>query len=750
MVCASSLDSIASTMAPKLPRPRDLRDPALFINREQSWLQYNARVLQNGLDPTYPLLERLRFMAYFCTNLDEFFMIRVANLLELEVAERTTTGADGMTPTEQLQVLATETHALIDRLYESLNRDILPGLEAEGVSLVDLATIDEDERAELEEVFQRAIFPVLTPMTVDPSHPFPHLANLAHHIVVTFAPSEELGGTEEEFTYAIVEVPEVLDALIPLDDDPESGRFAKLVDVIKHFVGSLFPGFRLAGSWEFRVTRDADLALREPEVEDMLLDIERELHSRTFRRAVRLEVEDTMPSTVLEQLTRAIEIDARQTYSIPGPFDVPALSKLAKLRRLRHLLEPPFNPRIHPRMASSDSIFSIIREKDLLLHHPYDSFSTVTEFLTEAARDPKVLAIKLTLYRTSGDSVIIDALKTAAANGKFVTAVVELKARFDEKNNIVWARELERAGCHVVYGIVGLKTHCKAALVVRREGSVTRRYCHLSTGNYNSSTARVYTDIGFLTQDPAIGDDVSTLFNVLTGYSSRNIDAILDGKLPRPQFEKLAVSPFEMVGRIIGLIEDEIRLHGKHGQGRIDAKFNSLVDPGVIRALYRASCAGVKIRLVVRGICCLRPGIPGVSENIEVTSIVDRYLEHTRIFYFHHGGDELVFVSSADWMPRNLFRRVESMFPIEDPELRDRTRDELLGISFSDTAACWRLRSDGTYEKVAPEDGAPARRSQLAYIEQARKAGLKSIPYESALRQPRNRPSKKRRKKSNA
>ena len=712
------------------------RDPALFVNRELSWLRYNERVLRNGLDPSYPLVERLRFMSYFCTNLDEFVMIRVANLLEFESADRITVGPDGLTPTEQLNALATETHTLIDALHSCLVDDILPGLEAEGVRLLPVSACTEDEQADLEDYFQRTVSPVLTPMTVDPSHPFPHLPNLQPHLFVVFH-TDAFNASDDDLTYVIVEVPDVLQTLIPIDGDPESGRFVLLADLIRHFVGSLFPGFRLQGAWQFRVTRDADLALREPEVEDMLLDMERELHQRTFRRAVRLEIEASVPTSVLRGLQDSLHLTERETYAITGPFNVPALTKLGKLRKLKHLSEPPFNPRLSPRMASSESIFSIIREKDLLLHHPYESFSTVTEFLTAAAKDPRVLAIKLTLYRTSGDSVIIDALKEAAANGKAVTAVVELKARFDEKNNIIWARELERAGCHVVYGIVGLKTHCKAALVVRREGNVTRRYSHLSTGNYNSTTARVYTDIGFLTADPVIGQDVSTLFNVLTGYSSRHIHAILNGKLPRPHFDKLVCSPFEMIGRFIELIDDEARFHAEGGDGLILAKFNSLVDPSIIRALYRASCAGVKIRLVVRGINCLRPGIPGVSENIEVVSVVDRYLEHPRVFYFHHGGEEIVFVSSADWMPRNLFRRIESMFPIEDPDLKARMRDEIIDFSFDDTGAAWRAQPDGRYTKIAPAPGENPLRSQLKFIEHARKAGLKSIPYERALREPR-------------
>ena len=454
------------------------RDPALFVNRELSWLRYNERVLRNGLDPSYPLVERLRFMSYFCTNLDEFVMIRVANLLEFESADRITVGPDGLTPTEQLNALATETHTLIDALHSCLVDDILPGLEAEGVRLLPVSACTEDEQADLEDYFQRTVSPVLTPMTVDPSHPFPHLPNLQPHLFVVFH-TDAFNASDDDLTYVIVEVPDVLQTLIPIDGDPESGRFVLLADLIRHFVGSLFPGFRLQGAWQFRVTRDADLALREPEVEDMLLDMERELHQRTFRRAVRLEIEASVPTSVLRGLQDSLHLTERETYAITGPFNVPALTKLGKLRKLKHLSEPPFNPRLSPRMASSESIFSIIREKDLLLHHPYESFSTVTE-LRRRRRRTRGCWPSSSRHRTSGDSVIIDALKEAAANGKAVTAVVELKARFDEKNNIIWARELERAGCHVVYGIVGLKTHCRprsssAARATSRDATATSR-----------------------------------------------------------------------------------------------------------------------------------------------------------------------------------------------------------------------------------------------------------------------------------
>jgi polyphosphate kinase len=483
------------------------------------------------------------------------------------------------------------------------------------------------------------------------------------------------------------------------------------------------------------VTRNSDLAIEEEESENLMQDLERELRQRTFRRAVRLEVEADMPPELSRVLARGLEVLGRETYHVDGILDPSSLMRPYKLERFKHLKDPPFNPRLSARLGAQGSIFSILRERDLLLHHPFEAFSTVVELLRDAAHDPKVLAIKLTLYRTSGDSAIIDALKEAAQNGKQVTAVVELKARFDERNNIVWARELERAGCHVVYGIVGLKTHCKAALIVRRENNRVVRYVHLSTGNYNSTTARLYTDIALLTHDAEIGEDVSLLFNVLTGYNSQNVKDAVDGRKVAPTMRKLAVSPFNMREKIVQLIDDEIRLHSAQRPGLIQAKFNSLVDPTVVEALYRASVAGVTIRLQVRGICCLRPGIPGVSENITVTSVVDRFLEHARLFHFRHGGADLVFLSSADWMPRNLYRRVEVLFPVEDPLNKARCIDEILAISLGDNVKARRLLPDGRYVRVEPGDK-PLLRSQTRLMEITRVAGIKQAPEVDEVRVP--------------
>ena len=716
-------------------------DPALYLNRELSWLAYNGRVLAGATRDEVPLLERLRFLTYFASNLDEFVMIRVANLLEADKAGLDKRGPDNLTPAAQLDLLSTEIHRLMRSACKTLQNRILPGLAKQGLSIVPLSKLTKKELSKIEAHFQDEVFPVLTPKTVDPTHPFPYLPNLSHNIVVCFHDAEDLDKSE----FAIVEIPSVLDQLIEVVGSSDDRTFVLLADIIRHFAPQLFRGLSVRGTWEFRLTRDADLDLREPEAENLLSDVERELTSRTFRRVVRLEIEDTIAEPVLVGLMASIGIEEREIYRLPAPFHVGSLRALYGVREFGRLKEPPFNPRLSPRMAERSSIFSIIRKKDVLLHHPYESFSTVAELLREAAVDKNVLAIKLTLYRTSGDSVIIEALKRAAEERKSVTALVELKARFDETNNIRWARELEAAGVHVVYGIVGLKTHCKAALIVRRERQTTRRYVHLSTGNYNSITARVYTDLALMTADPEMGEDVSQLFNILTGYSARNIHSILDGRVERPKFHQLFVAPFELVGRFLGLIEDEIRLHKRDGGGLIQAKVNALQEPSIIRALYEASCAGVKIRLIVRGICALRPGIPGISENIEVCSIVDRFLEHPRIFHFRHGGADLVYLSSADWMPRNLFRRIEQMFPIRDVDLKARILDEILPMGFADTAASWLMKSDGTYVQPKAEKGEVLVRSQTQFIELAREAGEKSIPYDRALRETRQA-AKQRRK----
>ena len=711
-------------------RSVDLTDPKYYINRQLSWLEFNYRVLEEAKDPSNPLLERLKFLTIFATNLDEFFMIRVANLRELEVAGVTEPGPDGLRPLEQLDAISARCHELCELHARLLHDEILPALQHEGLRLHLVKDLDPSQLETMARLFHRELFPVLTPMTVDPSHPFPHLRNLSLNLIVTF--ERPSGMDDEEIPFAIVEIPSVLDRLIALEDQP--GAYLLLDDLILQNAGELFSGLRVTGAWTFRVTRNADLSIEEQEAENLLHDIERELRNRSFRRVVRLEVSDLMPNDVLENLIEGLEVPRREVYPLRAPLHAPSLLKFYGADR-PELKEVPFNPRLSPRLNTSQSIFSVVREQDLLLHHPYESFSTVVELLQYAAHDKRVLAIKLTLYRTSGDSVIIQALKDAAENGKQVTAVVELKARFDEKNNIVWAKELERAGVHVTYGIVGLKTHCKATLVVRREGGRIRRYMHFATGNYNSTTARFYTDLGLLTCDELLGEDASQLFNVLTGYDARTISDILHHEHARPHFHKLLVAPFDLRERIIELIDQEIQLHTADEPGLIQIKVNGLSEPTIIQALYRASMAGVRVRLCIRGICCLRPGIPGISENITVTSVVDRFLEHPRIIHFGHGGAHLLYLGSADLMPRNLYRRVEVFFPIEEEALKERLINEVLWLSLHDDAKARQLMPDGGYTRLSAEHAATPLRSQERFIELAREAGLKAAPYEDAIRQ---------------
>lgn len=744
---ASSLHHTVAGLALRdAPRPRSVRaqppglfmkessfhHPRFFLNRELSWLEFNARVLEEAQDRSNPLLERLKFLTIFGGNLDEFFMIRVANLKELVLNGVVDTPPDGMTPSEQLAALSDRCHELTEIRNRLLVDDLLPALANRGIVLRRVAELDGDQAEWVEAHFFDEVFPVLTPLTVDPSHPFPHLNNLSLHLVVVFEPS-----SNGESSYAIVDIPQVLSPLVQLPTRGETVEYILLSDIVRHYAEELFLGLKIKGRWLARVTRNSDLALEETEIENLMKDLERELRNRVFRRAVRLEVERAMPEDLRAILLRGLELEPRKVYEVDAVMNLGALNAIWRLERFRHLKDPPFNPRLSGTLNTNGSIFSVLRERDILLHHPYESFSTVVELLQHAAQDPKVLAMKLTLYRTSGDSVIIQALKDAAENGKQVTAVVELKARFDERNNIVWARELERAGVHVVYGIVGLKTHCKAALIVRRESGMIRRYVHLSTGNYNSATARLYTDIALLSSNLELGEDVSRLFNILTGYAARHIRDIISGSRPEPEFNLLHIAPFSLRDYFVELIEDEIRLHTPETPGLIQAKVNSLVDPDIIDALYRASAAGVTVRLNVRGICCLRPGLPGISDTITVVSIIDRFLEHPRIFHFRHGGEDLVYAGSADWMPRNLDRRIEVLFPIEAPELKARVIEEIFGICFQDNVKARRLQHDGRWVRVQPSEEEPRVRAQSRFIELAREAGLKSVPYDDAVREAR-------------
>ncbi|HYR32185.1 MAG TPA: polyphosphate kinase 1 [Gemmatimonadales bacterium] len=702
--------------------------PDHYVNRELSWLEFNARVLEEAADPSNPWLERLKFLAIFSSNLDEFFEIRVAGLQQQVYAgvEPQDYGADGMAPAEQLAAIDRRAHELVAEQYRILNDEVLPGLATGGVQRVRLEDLTDAERRHVDTLFRASIAPVLTPLAIDPGHPFPHVHNKSLNIALVV---ERKNGGHKRRHFAVVQVPAVLDRVVIVSTHGEGRvRFVLLEDIIARHLGELFGGLRVVSHTVFRVTRNTDLTIEEEDAEDLLEMIEESLRQRRRSDPVRLEISSDADETFVEMLTEAHDLEARDVYRVPGPVDVTALTALHRLDGFPALKDEPLVPRVAPPFAQGRDMFDVIRAQDVLVHLPYESFGCVVDFIERAADDPQVLAIKQTLYRTSGASPIISALARAAQNGKQVTALVELKARRDEQNNITWARMLERAGVHVVYGIVGLKTHCKAALVVRREGDGIRRYVHLSTGNYNPTTARVYTDLGLFTANPDMGEDTSALFNLLTGNA--------DGY----RWKKLVVAPVGMREQVIGLIEREERNAREGRAARIIVKMNALVEPSVIDALYRASQAGVAIDLVVRGICCLRPGLPGVSETIRVTSIVDKYLEHSRIFYFENGGNPEVFLASADWMPRNFWRRIETLFPIEDASLQARIVGDIIQPILSDTVKVRELSSDGTYRRRTPGEGEAPLRSQIALQHLAREAARESTdvrpPFVPIVRRP--------------
>ena len=684
--------------------------PDHYLNRELSWLEFNARVLEEAADATNPLLERLKFLSIFSSNLDEFFEVRVAGLQQQLYAgiEPQDYGADGLDPVEQLSRIEERVHALVAEQHRVLESEILPGLAAAGIQRIALDSLEPSEREYLDRLFAREIYPVLTPLAIDPGHPFPHVHNKSLNIVLLVENTES-----GQQLYGVVQVPALLDRVVALPASGGGGgaerlRFVLLEEIIASHLGDLFGGFRVLAHTVFRVTRNTDLAINEDEAEDLLQTIEETLRQRILGEAVRLEILASGDARFAQMLMGALDLRERDVYRVQGPVDLTALMALHRGEGFRGLRDEPLLPRPSPAFVSGENPFDVIRSQDVLVHHPYESFGAVVDFIDRAADDPQVLAIKQTLYRTSGGSPIISALARAAQNGKQVTALVELKARFDEENNIVWARELEQAGVHVVYGIVGLKTHCKAALVVRREKSGLRRYVHLATGNYNPTTARIYTDLGLFTANPDFGDDVSEMFNLLTGYSQRR------------RWRKLIVAPVELRERVIALIERE-RGHAEAGKpARIIVKMNALVEVSVIDALYRASQAGVEIDLVIRGTCSLRAGLPGVSERIRVTSIVDRFLEHSRVFYFSNAGNPEVFLASADWMPRNFFRRIEVMFPVEDLQLKARICDRVLPTILSDNVKARTQNPDGSYRRAAPKEGEPPVRSQVALHSLAR------------------------------
>ncbi len=683
--------------------------PDHYLNRELSWLEFNARVLEEAQDPATPLLERLKFLSIFSSNLDEFFEVRVAGLQQQLYAglEPQDYGTDGLDAPAQLARLNERAHQLVAEQYRILTQDVFPGLAAQGVERVTLDQLNEEERAHVNEMFHTDVYPVLTPLAIDPGHPFPHVHNKSLNVALLIeGPHRE----RVQRLFAVVQVPSVLQRVVLLPGAEDRLRFLLLEDLIAARLGELFGGFQVLGHTVFRVTRNSDLVINEDDAEDLLETIEETLRQRIRGEAVRLEILENSDERFVQMLTEAFDLEARDVYRVAGPVDVTALAALHRRDGFRSLRDEPLMPRVPAPFVGASDIFSVIRAQDVLVHHPYESFGCVVDFIERAADDPQVLAIKQTLYRTSGLSPIITALGRAAQNGKQVTALVELRARHEEQANITWARSLERAGVHVVYGVLGLKTHCKAALVVRREAEGIRRYAHLSTGNYNATTARVYTDVGLFTARPDYGEDVSELFNLLTGYSHGY------------RWKRLVVAPGDLREQVLELIDRE-RRHADAGRmGRIVVKMNALVEPSIIDALYRASQAGVKIELVIRGTCCLRPGVPGVSEHIRVTSIVDKFLEHSRIFYFENGGEPDVFLASADWMPRNFFRRIEVMFPLEDDHVKLRVVDEILPVILADNVKARVLREDGRYERVAVPADAPRVRSQLVLQEVAREA----------------------------
>jgi polyphosphate kinase len=677
-----------------------LDDPSLYINRELSWLEFNRRVLEEAQDEQVPLLERLKFLAIVSSNLDEFFMVRVGGLQQkVQAGIPRGSGADRMPPLEQLERISQEVRQMVAGQYSSLLGQVLPALEAEGIVLKKEKDLTDAERQRLTEVFHQEIFPVLTPLAIDPGHPFPHLLNKSLNLAVVLRRPRD-----DEKLYAVVQAPAVLPRFVPLPA-AKGHAFAPLETVIRLHLPVLFPGMTLEHATAFRVTRDSEYEIDDDEVEDLLKAIEEEIRKRRRGAAVRLEIDEAAPPEVEQFLMNALSLDPLDVYRIPGLLDLTGLFQVYGLPGYPNLRDPPLVPQLVPEFAQASNLWGVIRARDILLHHPYESFSHVVEFLESAAEDERVLAIKQTLYRTSSDSPVVRALQRAADNGKQVTAVIELKARLDEERNILWARELEKAGVHVVFGFVGLKTHCKVSLVVRREDDGIRRYVHLATGNYNPQTARIYTDLGYFTCNSDFCEDASALFNYLTGYCEL------------PQWRKLIVAPSRLQSFMIEKIEQEAA-HQKAGRkGRIIAKINGVLEPLVVQALYRASQAGVRIDLICRGICALRPGLPGISDNIRVTSIVDRFLEHSRIFYFENNGDPQVYIGSADWMDRNLSRRVEVVFPIEPPELKQRLIREILATSLADNSKARLLGPDGAYQRIAPTE--PRVRSQEAFLEMA-------------------------------
>jgi polyphosphate kinase len=717
----------------KSATPINLNDPQYYLNRELSWLKFNGRVLHEACDPRTPLLERLKFLAIFSSNLDEFFMVRIAALKQQVEAKVSLLSPDGRTPQQQLDDIRSTLVPQVTKQHQHFDQALQPLLANHRIHILDYINLSQKQRTYLDNYYEDQIFPVLTPLAVDPSHPFPYISNLSLNLAVVVKNPD----TEEEF-FARVKVPSVLPRFLPLPPElgiQENGQPAHwtgipLEQAIAHNLESLFPGMNIQEYHPFRITRDADLALEEDEADDLLLAIEQELRKRRMGGTpVRLEIQSQTPEAIRSRLLQDLELTENDVYEVDGLLGLRDLMYFMALP-LPELKDPPRQSVVPSRLQrlrepslSLDALdveegkdfFAVIRDKDLLVHHPYQSFSaSVVRFITHAAHDPNVLAIKMTLYRTSGDSPIVNALIAAAENGKQVSVLVELKARFDEENNIYWARRLERVGVHVVYGLVGLKTHSKIVLVVRREKDRMRRYVHIGTGNYNPKTARLYTDLGLFSCREDLGADITDVFNFLTGYSLQK------------SYRELLVAPVNMRDRFLSLIHREMENVQNGFSGRIVAKMNSLVDPQIITTLYEASRAGVQIDLIIRGICCLRPGLKDISENIRVISIIGRFLEHSRIFYFYNNKQEEIYIGSADWMRRNLDRRVEVITLVKDQDIA-KDLQEILGIMLADNRQAWDLQSDGSYVQRQPCEDCPETNSQKTLMNMAlRSTGIAS------------------------
>ena len=713
--------NVVTMPTPEKPAsPLRFSDPKNFINRELSWLEFNRRVLEEAQDPTQPLLERVKFLGIFSSNLDEFFEIRVAGIKQQIESETSNVGPDGMSPTETFNAIQRTTREMVATQYALWNNELVPELAKNGIRIHDVTKLDGKRAAWARQYFQKEVFPMLTPLAVDASHPFPQLLNKSHNLLLRARTSPE-----SEPLHAIVQVPRVVPRLIamPRDKgDDEPWDYIYLASLIKHHIAELFSGLILDGVHAFRVTRNSDLYIDEEEADNLLRSIEQELRRSSRGNAVRLEVEADCPKDFEGLLLEFFDLAETDLFKLDGPLSMTHLSPLVANDAFAKWKDRPFQPARDPALPPHADIFEVMRKQDVLLHQPYESFDPVVELIESAAQDPQVLAIKITLYRTSGDSPIIEALIHAANAGKQVTALVELRARFDEAANIQWARQLEEAGAHVVYGVVGLKTHCKALLIVRRDSDRLRHYVHLSTGNYHPRTARIYTDFSLFTTAPELTDEVAIVFNTLTGLAGY------------PGLKKLMVAPFDLSQRVIALIERE-RDHALAGKpARLIAKLNSLVDPQIIEKLYEASCAGVKVDLIVRGICCLRPRMPGLSENIRVISIVGRFLEHSRIYCFENAGKPDLFLASADWMPRNFRRRVEIAFPIDDPALREEIINDILPRFLTDYGKARELQSDGSYIRLKPEEGTPRSQVQLHFRERSRRQTKRIAEAERAAR----------------